>query len=55
VSTLRRIVFPVRLARARLGSGGERLALVAVGIIAGSAALAAVLSWRLVMQARSLA
>jgi hypothetical protein len=55
MSALRRIVFPVRLARARLGSGGERLALVAVGIIAGSAALAAVLSGRLVMQDRSLA
>jgi hypothetical protein len=55
VSTFRRIVFPVRLARSRLGAGGERLALVAVGIVAGSAALAAVLSGRLVMQDRALA
>ena len=55
MNTFRRFVFPVRLARARLGAGGERLALVAVGIVAGSAALAAVLSGRLVMQDRSLA
>ncbi len=51
---LRRIWFPLRLARSRLGAGGERLALVAVGIIAGSAVLAAVLAGRLVMQDRSL-
>ena len=52
---LRRVLFPFRLARSRLGAGGERLLLVAVGIVAGSAALAAVLSGRLVMQDRSLA
>jgi hypothetical protein len=55
VTFLRRLLFPFRLARSRLGSGGERLLLVAVGIVAGSAALAAVLSGRLVMQDRSLA
>ncbi len=37
----------------RLGAGGERLALVAVGIVAGSAAIAAVLGGRLVMQDRA--
>jgi hypothetical protein len=52
---LRRALFPVALARARLGSGGERLALVAVGIVAGAAAIAAVLGGRLVMQDRALA
>jgi hypothetical protein len=52
---LRRAAFPIRLARARLGSGGERLALVAVGIVAGAAAIAAVLGGRLVMQDRALA
>jgi len=52
---LRRAWFPLRLARARLGSSRERLLLVAVGIVAGAAALAAVLSGRLVMQDRSLA
>ena len=51
---LRRLLFPVHLARARLGAGGERLALVAIGIIAGSAAIAAVLGGRLVMQDRAL-
>ena len=54
-SGFRRVVFPLRLARSRLGAGGERLVLVAVGIVAGSAALAAVLSGRLVMQDRALA
>src|SRR5277367_205318 len=54
-SGLRRLVFPLRLARSRLGAGGERLVLVAIGIVAGSAALAAVLSGRLVMQDRALA
>ena len=52
---IRRFLFPVGLARARLGAGGERLALVAVGIVAGSAAIAAVLGGRLVMQDRALA
>ena len=52
---LRRLAFPLGLARSRLGSGGERLALVAVGIVAGSAAIAAVLGGRLVIQDRALA
>ncbi len=52
---LRQLLFPIRLARSRLGAGGERLFLVAVGIVAGAAAIAAVLSGRLVMQDRSLA
>jgi hypothetical protein len=51
---LRRILFPLRLARARLGAGGERLGLVAVGVVAGAAVLAAVLAGRLVMQDRAL-
>jgi hypothetical protein len=51
---LRRILFPLRLVRARLGAGGERLVLVALGIVAGAAVLAAVLAGRLVMQDRSL-
>ena len=52
---LRRLAFPLGLARSRLGSGGERLALVAVGIVAGSAAIAAVLGGRLVIQDRAVA
>jgi hypothetical protein len=55
VNALRRLLFPFALARARIGAGGERLALVAVGIVVGSAAVAAVLSGRLVMQDRALA
>jgi len=51
---LRRITFPLRLVGARLGAGGERLALVALGIVAGAAVLAAVLAGRLVMQDRAL-
>src|SRR6476659_929426 len=54
VVVLRRILFPLRLARARLGAGGERLLLVAVGVVAGAAVLAAVLAGRLVMQDRAL-
>ncbi len=50
-----RISFPLRLVRARLGAGGERVALVAIGVIAGAAVLAAVLAGRLVMQDRALA
>src|SRR3954447_10466433 len=52
---LRRIAFPLRLLRARLAAGGERLALVAIGVVAGAAVLAAVLAGRLVMQDRALA
>ncbi len=51
---LRRLLFPLRLATARLGAGGERLALVTLGVAAGAAVLAAVLAGRLVMQDRSL-
>jgi len=51
---LRRITFPLRLVGARLGAGGERLVLVALGIVAGAAVLAAVLAGRLVMQDRAL-
>jgi hypothetical protein len=54
VVVLRRILFPLRLARVRLAAGGERLALVAVGVLAGAAVLAAVLAGRLVMQDRAL-
>ena len=55
MTALRRILFPFALARARLGAGGDRLLLVAVGIVAGAAALSAVLGGRLVMQDRALA
>jgi hypothetical protein len=53
--SLRRIVYPLLLVRARLRGGGERLLLVAAGIVAGAAVLAAVLAGRLVMQDRALA
>ena len=53
--SLRRLGFPLRLVAARLRGGGERLLLVAVGVIAGAAVLAAVLAGRLVMQDRALA
>jgi len=52
---LRRIAYPLGLVAARLRGGGNRLALVALGVIAGAAVLAAVLAGRLVMQDRSLA
>ncbi|HEX4527389.1 MAG TPA: hypothetical protein VH108_11690, partial [Gaiellaceae bacterium] len=55
MSQLVRILFPLRLVRARLGAGGERVVLVAIGIVAGAAVLAAVLAGRLVMQDRALA
>ncbi len=51
---LRRILFPLRLARTRLGAGGERLVLVGIGVVCGAAVLAAVLAGRLVMQDRAL-
>jgi hypothetical protein len=53
--SIRRLAFPLRLVVARLGAGGERLLLVAVGVAAGAAVLAAVLAGRLVMQDRALA
>ncbi len=52
---LLRIVYPLRLVAARLRGGGRRLLLVALGIVAGAAVLAAVLAGRLVMQDRALA
>ena len=52
---LRRVAYPLGLVAARLRGGGSRLALVALGVIAGAAVLAAVLAGRLVMQDRSLA
>jgi len=52
---LRQASFPLRLARARILAGGESRLLVGVGVLAGSAAIAAVLGGRLVMQDRSLA
>jgi hypothetical protein len=52
---LRRLAFPFGLVGARLRAGGSRLALVALGVVAGSAVLAAVLGGRLVMQDRALA
>src|SRR4029077_5808389 len=55
VLVLRRFTFPLRLVRARLGAGGRRVALVAAGVVAGAALVAAVLGGRLVMQDRSLA
>ena len=55
LDALRRALFPVRLAGARLAAGGTRLALIAVGIVAGAAVLAAVLGGRVVMEDRSLA
>jgi hypothetical protein len=55
VTIFRRLSFPLRLVAARLGAGGERLVLVAIGVVAGAAVLAAVLAGRLVMEDRSLA
>ena len=52
---LRRLVFPLRLVGRRLGAGGERVVLVAIGVVAGAAVLSAVLAGRLVMQDRALA
>ncbi|HYZ91464.1 MAG TPA: hypothetical protein VFA34_03610, partial [Actinomycetota bacterium] len=53
MTTLRRIGFPLRLAWARLTRRGERVVLVALGIAAGAALLAAVLAGSLVAQDRS--
>jgi FtsX-like permease family len=55
MSTLRRVLYPFRLAGARLATGGERLGLIGIGVVAGAAVLAAVLAGRLVMQDRALA
>jgi hypothetical protein len=53
MSALRRIGFPLRLAWLRLARRGERVLLVAFGIAAGAALLAAVLAGSLVAQDRS--
>ncbi len=53
MTALRRIAFPLRLAWVRLARRGERVLLVAFGIAAGSALLAAVLAGSLVAQDRS--
>ena len=55
MSWLHRIGYPLRLVGARLAAGGNRLVLVAIGVVAGAAVLAAVLAGRLVMQDRALA
>src|SRR5881275_2523531 len=53
MTALRRIAFPLRLAWARLARRGGRMVLVAFGIAAGAALLAAVLAGSLVAQDRS--
>jgi hypothetical protein len=53
--TIRRILFPLRLAAVRLARRGERVGLVALGIAAAAALLSAVLAGSLVAQDRSLA
>ncbi len=55
MTVLRRLAFPLALAGRRLRAGGGRLALVAIGVVAGAAVLAAVLAGRLVLEDRSLA
>src|SRR2546423_4569352 len=55
MTALRRFGFPVRLAWVRLTRRGERVVLVAFGIAAGAALLAAVLAGSLVAQDRSVA
>jgi hypothetical protein len=52
---VRRFLYPLRLARARLSNRLERVALVGIGIAAGAAMLAAVVGGSLVAQDRSLA
>jgi hypothetical protein len=54
VTVLRRLGFPLHLVGARLRAGGGRLTLVAVGVVAGAAVLAAVLAGRLVLEDRAL-
>src|SRR2546423_13336519 len=53
MTALRRFAFPLRLAWLRLTRRGERVLLVAFGIAAGAALLAAVLAGTLVAQDRS--
>jgi hypothetical protein len=52
---LRKIAYPLRLVASRLRAGGQRLLLVAVGVVAAAAVFSAVVAGRLVMQDRSLA
>src|SRR5919109_4160886 len=52
---LPRLTYPVWLVGTRLAHRKERFALVAIGVLAGSAVLAAVLAGSLVMRDRSLA
>ena len=54
MTVLRRLGFPLHLVGARLRAGGGRLTLVAVGVVAGAAVLAAVLAGRLVLEDRAL-
>jgi len=55
VEALRRLLYPLSLAGARLASRRERVLLVGLGVAAGAAVLAAVLAGSLVMRDRSLA
>ncbi len=55
MTSLRRLAYPLRLVWTRLTHRGERMALVGVGVLAGSAVLAAVLAGSLVMRDRALA
>jgi hypothetical protein len=55
VTALRRFAFPLRLARARLARRTGRLVLVALGLAAAAATVAAVLAGSLVAQDRSIA
>ena len=55
MTALRRLAFPLRLARARLSRRLGRFALVALGLAAAAATLAAVLAGSLVAQDRSIA
>ena len=55
MTTLRRIAYPLRLALVRLTRRGERVVLVALGVAAAAALLAAVLAGSLVARDESLA
>jgi hypothetical protein len=55
MTVLRRLAYPLALVGSRLAHRKERLVLVGVGVLAGSAVLAAVLAGSLVMRDRKLA
>src|SRR5439155_20619391 len=55
MNLVRRLAYPLWLVGTRLSHRKERLALVAIGVLAGSAVLAAVLAGSLVMRDRALA